>query len=246
MKRTIGLDRELKLRWLDIGAGLAQAERDRIRLRARLMEALAADIPAHYVRVKTCTVLIRTWLTVPPEHRELRDRAFDLVQVVPPDQRLAVHWGMLLLAYPFFREVASAIGRSASMQNVVSRSQVSRKIVETWGERTTVKRSILRVFQSLSEWGILVQNGTEETFGLTLAREIHSSQLGLWLVETALWARGAAAPFSVITQAPENFPFRHKVALSDMIRSGRFETFREGADLLVGTISTADPVDIGF
>jgi hypothetical protein len=238
MKRTIGLDRELKLRWLDIAAGLARAERNKLALRAQLMDALAEDIPAHFVRVKTCTVLIRTWLTVPPEHIELRDRAFDLLKVSAPDQRVVAHWGMLLLAYPFFREIVSAIGRAAPLQEEISRGQISRRVTEAWGERTTVKRSILRVFQTLTDWDVLIPNGDED-YHVAAARQIADPLLAMWLIEATVRSRGSAVPLSGLVQAPENFPFQLALTLTDMTRSERFETFREGPELLVGARYTS-------
>lgn len=234
MKRVIGLDRELKLRWLDLVAGFAAIERDKIALRAKLMEALAPDIPAHFVRVKTCTVLIRTWLMVPPDCMPLRDRGFELLKAVSPEQRLIVHWGMLLLAYPFFREITALIGRAATTQDTISRSQISRKMVETWGDRTTVKRSILRVFQSLTEWGMLTANGSNETFRAVSIQEVMDIPLAIWLAEATLLARGVESPSSTLLQAPENFSFRVSLTLNDLIQSGRFSTFREGTDTLVG------------
>jgi hypothetical protein len=234
MKRTIGLDRELKLRWMDMGAGLAQTERDKLALRARLMDTLAADIPAHFVRVKTCTVLIRTWWTVPAEQADLRERAFDLLKTDAPDQRIVIHWGMLLLAYPFFREVVSAIGRAAAVQETISRDQVTRRVIETWGERTTVKRSILRVFQTCAEWGVLIPNSAEETYRAAQPLSIADAQLTLWLAEVTLRARATAIPLSVLVQTPEDFPFRLALTVADITRSGKFETFREGPELLVG------------
>ena len=241
MKRTIGLDRELKLRWLDIAAGLSHVERDKVALRARLMETLADEAPAHFVRVKTCTVLIRIWLTVPPEHVELRDRAFDLLKAIPPDRRMIVHWGMLLLAYPFFRDVASAIGQAASLQEEINRGQISRKVIETWGERTTVKRSILRVFQTLTDWGVLIVSGNED-YRVVRLQPIGDFPLAMWLTEATLRARGTAIPFFLLSQAPENFPFQIKLALADVTRSGRFETFREGSEILVGAGSAVRSV----
>lgn len=238
MKRVIGLDRELKLRWLDISAGLAEVERDKIALRSKLMEALTPDIPAHFVRVKTCTVLIRTWLTVLPNHVSLRDRGFELLKAASPDQRLAVHWGMLLLAYPFFQEIVALIGRTEATQEAISRGQISRKMIESWGDRTTVKRSILRVFQSLTTWGVLLANGSDETFNFSLTQKITHSELARWLVELTLLARGVETPASSLLQAPENFPFRLNLSLNALIRSGRFSTYREGQETLIGLLPT--------
>ena len=140
---------------------------------------------------------------------------------------------MLLLAYPFFREIVSAIGRAASLQEEINRGQISRRVTEAWGERTTVKRSILRVFQTLTDWDVLIPNG-EENYHVAAARKITDPLLATWLVEATVRSRGSAVPFSGLVQAPENFPFQLTLTLADMARSERFETFREGGELLVG------------
>lgn len=233
MKRIIGLDRELKLSWLELASAAAQAEPDKVKLRARLMQELDQDIPAHFVRYKTCTVLIRTWLTVPKQQIGLRNRAFDLARAVSPNQRLALHWGMLILAYPFFRESVFAIGRALETQDTISRIQISRKIVETWGDRSTVKRSVLRIFQTLEEWQALIPTSNDEYRALP-ARAINDASLALWLAEVTLYARTKALPLAVLQQSSENFPFRLSLTLSSLTGSGRFDSFREGADLLIG------------
>jgi hypothetical protein len=233
MKRIIGLDRELKLGWLELASAAAQAEPNKVKLRARLMQELEEEIPAHFVRYKTCTVLIRTWLTVPKEQIALRNRAFDLARAVSPNQRLALHWGMLLLAYPFFRESVFAIGRALETQDAISRIQISRKIVESWGDRSTVKRSVLRVFQTLEEWQALVPTSNDENRASPV-RVINDMSLALWLAEVILYARTTALPLPVLQKAPENFPFRLNLTSSNLTESGRFDGFREGTDLLIG------------
>ena len=234
MKQIIGLDRELELRWLDLAATRAVKERDKVALRAQLMDALASDIPAHFVRYKTCTVLIRTWLTVPPEETELRNRALELLKMATADQRLVLHWGMLLLAYPFFRQVVTIVGRNAEMGAPISRIQTNRKIAEKWGDRYSVQRAVLRVFQSLVAWGVLARSETSDAFTPAPARDIVDIQLSLWLVEVTLRSRAVETPFSVAVRAPENFPFRLRLTLTQATRSGHFETFREGKELLIG------------
>ena len=233
VKQIIGLDRELKLRWLDIAAGLVQHERDKLALRAQLMETLASEIPAHFVRVKTCTILIRTWLTVPSQYAHLRDLGLDLLHTVPPEQRMTIHWGMLILAYPFFRQSAIAIGRAAISQETVIRQQVMRRITEDWGERTTVRRCELRVFQTLADWGVLIRIDDEQ-YNARAPLDVDYLPLAEWMAQVTLRARNAAMPLDALTQSPENFPFRLVLTLSDLTRSGRFSTFREGGDLLIG------------
>lgn len=233
MKRRIGFDRNLTLRWLDIGASLAESEQDKAALRGKLMEALAAEIPAHFVRYKTCTVLIRTWLSVPPSQLEMRNQAFDLLKHATADQRLAVHWGMLLLAYPFFRDTVSAIGRAAMSQGVISRGQTKRRIVETWGDRATVRRCLRYVFQSLVDWGILITDDAD-SYHVAAPLDIQNSRLALWFAQATILARESPISFSSLRMMPETFAFESHLSTAEITRSGMFDTFREGSDLLVG------------
>lgn len=240
MKRIVGLDREIHLRWLDLAASYSESEPDPAALRGRLMEALEAEIRSWEARDKTCTVLMRAWRKVPAEHVALRDQGYSLLKVVPPDQRTVLHWGMLLLAYPFFRETATLIGRAASAQATISRGQVQRKIAETWGERSTVYRAVNRMFQTLTGWGILVkQPGDRDTYIPGPVRQVTPRELGLWLVEAILLARASTMAFSELAQCPEIAPFRLAVTLADVTRAGRFETFSEGREVLVGVAMSA-------
>jgi len=234
MKNIIGLDRELRLSWLDLGAALARVESDKVCLRAKLMDALATDIPAPNVRIKTCTILIRVWKTVPKEQADFRDRAQGLLVTLPPNQRVVVHWGMLLLAYPFFREVVAAIGRTELVQGAVSRAQVNRRIAETWGERSTVKRSVNRVFQTLTDWQLLRKNTVADHYILPAQQVVQDTGLSVWMAEALLRGGSTPLPYGKLKSAPELFPFKLNVSISDLTRSGRFETFTEHADVLVG------------
>jgi hypothetical protein len=144
---------------------------------------------------------------------------------------------MLLLAYPFFRESAFAIGRAIETQDAISRTQISRKIVETWSDRSTVKRSVLRVFQSLEEWKILIPLNNDE-YSITETRTIDDVSLGIWLAEILLRSRATVLPLGVLQKAPENFPFRLSLTSSQLKGSGYFDTFREGTELLVGIRAT--------
>ena len=128
----------------------------------------------------------------------------------------------------------AAIGRATALQDKVSRRQISRKIAETWGERTTVERAIQRLFRTLIEWGILTPDGSSDTFAIAAVQTIYEPQLALWLAEAVLHAHGSAIPYASLIQAPEIFPFRLNLQISDLTRSGRFETFREGSELLIG------------
>jgi hypothetical protein len=72
------------------------------------------------------TVLMRMWVRVPKEHRQLHQNAIKLFNIVQHQDRIWIHWGMILLAYPFFRDVASTVGRLMLLQGEVTSSQIHR------------------------------------------------------------------------------------------------------------------------
>jgi hypothetical protein len=64
-------------------------------LRDRLKDELSVGSTAERgSREKTITLLLRTWVRVPPPLRELRQDGVWLLQSVHRTERLPLHWGM--------------------------------------------------------------------------------------------------------------------------------------------------------
>ncbi|MCP4358776.1 MAG: hypothetical protein GY796_12220, partial [Chloroflexi bacterium] len=151
-KKTIGFDRELSLPWLDLTAGLAQENLDVQRARQELTARLAAEIPGKEACRKTVTLLTRIWIRVPPEYQALQTEALTLAPNVLPQERPWLHWGMSMLAYPFFHDVALTVGRLLKLQTEISSLQVQRRMREAWGQRTTLERAVSRLLKTLVAW----------------------------------------------------------------------------------------------
>ncbi|HBY97805.1 MAG TPA: hypothetical protein DEP84_28335 [Chloroflexi bacterium] len=237
----IGFDRTIRLRWLDQAALLARELRDNEALREALFECLTHDVRGEESRRKTVTVLARIWWRVPEEHILFREEAFAMVAQETPGARLALHWGMALLAYPLFRDVTAIIGRLLRLQGAFTLAQVSRRISADWGNRTTLKYAVPRILRSLSDWEIV--EPTKEVGGYEPCPPILSPRVGpaLWLLEASLRARETDVPVSDLLRSPELFPFALPVSPGDLLRSGRFQVDQQGQDLLmVQKVSTAN------
>jgi hypothetical protein len=164
---SIGFDRRIRLAWLDRTAEIVGEALRATRpgespdpaalaaVRAALHRALAGEIQGTDARRKTVNILTRIWLRVPEAHRALRDEALSLWPRVPDAGRLWLHWGLALLAYPFFRDVATTVGRLLRAQDRFTLAQVQRELVARWGERTTLDYAAPRAISSLADWGVL-------------------------------------------------------------------------------------------
>ena len=131
----IGLDRIVRLAWLEKTARLALAGNSAQDTRTILKQDLQATFPTSSADVrgsldKTVTVLARVWLSVPAELESLRLRGLDLFTQLPQQEHVALHWGMLLAVYPFWGAVALQVGRLLRLQGAATAAQVQRRVRE--------------------------------------------------------------------------------------------------------------------
>ena len=249
---SIGVDRRIRLAWLDrtaeiVGEALRQASPGEdadpavlSAVRAALNQALAGEIRGTDARRKTVTILTRIWLRVPEAHRALRDEALSLWPQVPDAGRLWLHWGLALLAYPFFRDVATTVGRLLRAQDRFTLAQVQRELVARWGERTTLDYAVPRAISSLADWGVLASS--EDGRGIyqgTPARVSPHPELPVWLIEAALRSSpGATLPLYDLLHLPALFPFRLDIGLDQLYASSRFLILHNGDNEPLVTLRT--------
>lgn len=144
--KMIGYNRTVKLRWLDETVDLFSVGQSAFEiiqtLRERLREQLSVGSNAERgSREKTITILLKTWVRVPPGVRDLRDDALQIIQHMRRRERLPLHWGVTMAVYPFWRIVADVTGRLFRLQGTVAAYQVQRRVRELFGEREAVSRS---------------------------------------------------------------------------------------------------------
>lgn len=232
MSRMIGFDRKLELAWLDSVVALLQQGMESEAMLYELRQRLGSDITGRRVVATTATVLMRVWANVRPEHEGLRDEALSFAAHVTPGDRTALHWGMSLLAYPFFRDVSATVGNLGHLQGNFSLAQVRRRMVESWGERTTLQRAIQRAMRTLVQWGAVLDTQERGQYRLAPAQRIEEPSVALWLLHCALLANGSElVPLQGLGQLPYLFPFDLMPVVSDVRRSERFEVSRQGLDL---------------
>jgi hypothetical protein len=229
----IGFDRRIELDWLDETAGQMVQQSDPAAVRAHLLTYLAPVIQGAEAREKTALVLTRIWVK-PRLASHLRDEALHLVPTILPAERLWLHWGLTLLAFPFFRDVVATAGRLLRLYDQCSMSQVTDRMVATWGERTTLVRATQRVLRSCVAWGTLVEGTPTGTFRAGRIQQTTTPLLRDWLLEAVLRAHeteGVAA--DVLPRLPEIYPFNVTIAPYELMHIDRFEMQQQGSGTLL-------------
>lgn len=235
---TIGFDRALRLDWLDLAASLVLQSQSDTEVRANLRAMLQPEIQGAEALQKTVLVLHRVWYPSSSQGQMLRDQAAGLVQVVCPEERLALHWGLTISAYGFFRDTAATVGRLSRLQPAMTSGQILGRLTETYGDRAIVRRAGQHVIRTLVDWGVLVR----EPGGYRTADPVTIPSLGVqrWIIEAVMRASSAESlPMDAIAYSPELFPFTMADDPSQIVRDPRFELQALGGQRLMLTLATA-------
>jgi hypothetical protein len=215
-KHQIGFSQRVRLEWLERTANLVLAGNDKASINDALQDFLKDKVSVggkteRGNREKIITILLKTWLTVPNEIEALRDDGLELLKCVPRSDHLAIYWGMVLAAYPFWSGVAVQVGRLLRLQGAAAAAHVQRRVREQYGERETVSRSVRRVLRSYLDWGVLQETGTKGVYTAGTRLPIDDPRLIAWVTEAALHARiNGSAPLKDLFDGPSFFPFRIK------------------------------------
>jgi hypothetical protein len=234
----IGLDRLIRLAWLEKTSSLALAGNDAARIKSILQDDLQGSFRSTNTGVrgsidKTITILLRIWLTVPSDLELLRFEGLELLKRIPPRDHLAVHWGMIMAMYPFWHSVATQVGRLLRLQGAVAAIHVQRRIREQYGERDTVSRRTRYALRSYLDWGVLQETGVKGLYSAGATLNVDDSKLIAWLVEASLHAReNGSAPLTDLIGSPSFFPCQIKPVRAENLvaASSRFDLLRHGLD----------------
>lgn len=242
-RQSIGFDRRVDIEWLDAVAQQVAVGMKRRELRAfafDLMDGVVAGGTKHGTAAqKTVTVLTRTWANVNPEVVDLRDRAAGLLPSLSPTERVALHWGLATAGYKFFGDVAASTGRLLRLQGDLNLAQLTRRLREAWGDRSTMNRATQRVIRSMVQWGSLADTKDKGVYAPTPNPIAVHGELAEVLIEGLLIHLGTAIPVDQATRHPALFPFDVSLQGHVLRQSPRFEVDRQGLDVDVVRLAEA-------
>ena len=137
---------------------------------------------------------------------------------------------MLLAGFPFFADLTGAAGRLLGLQGTVPLSQLTRRIREGWGERSTMKNATQRLTRSLVQWGALQDTSTRGVYSSS-ARVSQDPSAAALLLEALLVSRDAQIAFEEAVRHPSLFPFEIRVLSRHLRSMDLFEVHRQGLDM---------------
>lgn len=236
-KDLIGYNRTVRLTWLDCTAEMVAAKCSEKDIVDALRNVLKAELSVgseakRGSREKTITILLKTWSRVPPSLKDFQDRGISLWAKSTGGNRLALHWGMTLAAYPFFGAVGEIVGRLLRLQGQVVASQVQRRIKEVFGQRETAARSARYVLRAFVDWGVLREGEYAGVYTQGKIFTVSDPRILVWIVEAAMRTnRNGYLALKAIRESPVLFPFSLRDITPGLLaESGVIEIVHHGMD----------------
>jgi hypothetical protein len=236
MPKPVGFDQKIQLKHLNYTANELRFT-ERKDMYAKLEEYLGDDIHGLKSRKNAITMLMKIWCLVQSDHQKLQRTALSLFTEASPEEKLLLHWGMILLAYPFFKSVTDEMGNFLKLQSEVPSQQLRRRIKLLYGDRRRVEVALSAVLGSLNAWNV-VQRGQKNIYTLPRRLEVTDVPLKNWLSEVILRvSEYKAMPLEMMTSQNVFFPFDYKLSIAE-IDTKKMNIDRQGLD--VSMISLAE------
>ncbi len=229
--RRVGFDRRIRKEWLDFVAGMVAEDHSVRDVGKSVDQYLETEGLEGEARRKTRTLVAGIWSRIPDHLIEFRTDAIRLYNDPKVKDKVIVHWGMAMAAYPFFAFVASRIGRLFRLQGDATLAEIRRRVVEKYGDTSTVKRATRRVTQSLRSWKILKSSRPGE-YVKNAQIPVDDPDVISWLVEAYLHSsETSSGAFNDIVKSPCFFPFELRlISPAALRRSGRLDIVLHGLD----------------
>lgn len=231
MTEAIGFDRLIELDWLDLVASRLRATDDPAEALAATAELVRASTNAvgasRHGAVKTMTVVGRVWVKVPEHVRPLRDGALDALTSLGPTDRMAVHWAMCQLAYPFFLDASAIGGRLLTTQGNLTVGILRSRLADRWGARASLPLGARKVLGTWISWGI-VREVARGRYQAEPAKPVGAVAAGI-VAEARVVASGSGGmDLDDLQHSPDLFPFWLPEVRPLMRGSDRIIVQREG------------------
>lgn len=228
MTKAVGFDQKVDIKHLDFTVREARFS-EKNDMYSKLDQYLTVDFKGGMARKHAITILMKIWVDSCEEYSDIRRAAYELYPSLMEQDKLVFHWGMTLLAYPFFKTVADEMGNLLKLQNEAPSQQLSRRIKMLYGDRRRVEVATSAVARSMKAWGV-INFSQKHIYSKNKMISIENTALKNWILEVAIRASEYnTIPLDMVSSLTMFFPFEFQVNVNE-IDTQRIKVSRQGLD----------------
>lgn len=204
----IGFGKKVRLSWMEKAADFSSAGVGFKDARPDLADLIRRDNSGDEAIRKILSSLRRAWFQPPEYCKDLQEEGVRLAGLLRGErERLPIHFGQVVLAYPFVGFTAETCGRLLRVQNQFKAPEVVRRVQERYGDRGFTQRCARYNVSSFIDWGLL--NIEDSKFYTKPTKvQIENDSLSRWLITVLMIAVVRRdASMSEISNHPALFAF---------------------------------------
>jgi hypothetical protein len=231
MDKMVGLSRVIKPEWLSKIVELISQTTSEQELKERLNEYLSFEIKSPTNLRKTREILLNIWYKPIATQNAIWKRAINAFQS-DGDNKLAINWAMILLAYPVFADVCRLIGKISMMQDTFTTAWLREKLLSVWGERTTLYHSSEKILQTLKCLGV-IENVKVGVYKIHTGKVADKNTVKVLLMTLLSLNKKAYYEIYELSRVPMYFPFEYNITLEWLHNTPEFAIENFGGKMVV-------------
>lgn len=224
----VGFERYVSLDWLDQTAKWVIEGKTSKDIHMLIDDYLAPYIQGDTSKRKTKNVLSGAWIKSDGVNPKFKADAKQLYIQANYNEKLVIHYGLMVSTYPFFYSLCRTLGRLFKLQDEISNEEFYRRVIELHGDRDSIKRAAARFLQSLSQWNILDCSDKAKVKSLAKIK-LHDPVFATWLCESVMYSnQRETISLNELLADPAFFCFELPHGAFQINRSERFEIVHQG------------------
>lgn len=231
MAKMVGLSRNLKIQWLNKVVELYSLGLEEVDIKNQLNEYLSYEITSPTNLRKTREILMNIWVYDNEMSQKIREEAITLIKQ-DSDFALAMHWCMMLNAYPVFVDLCKLIGKMAEFQDEITLAQIKQKLYDEWGERSTLYHSIDKLIATLKGMDVLVCDKPGK-YQIKKHRVLNDKVIKLMIYTLMSIDDSGYYTFLDLNSSSYLFPFEYEIKKESILEDDRFMLNNFGGELTI-------------
>ncbi len=231
MAEIIGLSKNVTLEWMELAAdlklsGKTQDEAYPI-LNEKIWETIHSPVNSKQIRV----ILFNMWYRPEDWFLEACTKA---AQNLPTNERIGVHWALLLKRYQVFYDLCVVIGGLFDYREDITLGQIRTRIFEKWGARDTLQNCLTKNIQTFKELKAIAAAGAPGTYNRNIMTLNNRNIMQLLCAAIIERSGRQYMTWEELVQHPALFPFRiENLTQADMASCEWLCLERMGDDVVI-------------
>ena len=155
--KPVGFDQKIQFQHLDFLAKNLKNYNSKDIYRV-LEEHLLSTIKGDKSRKNAITMLMKIWMLVEPSIEEIKGILIKEYSYFSNAEQRCVHYCLVCIAYPFYREQMNYLGKYLKMADTVKSKMLVSQMKSLYGDRRRVEVAASAVFSSSKDWGIITMD----------------------------------------------------------------------------------------